>query len=238
MQSGGLSPNEKAVSGREVREVRSQYTIVENGKEKKVSKEEFDAFVKKFPSFDSSENDDENKVDKYTSDDTFEPTFIKDANNEKSNVAPLSATEFAEDCLKWHNFYRRKHGVPDLVLDSKLNSLANDWAHHMANSGKFAHRDNCDYGENIYYRSFSDPSKMVTGKDAVDDWYSEISKYQFGVESTSFSSGHFTQVVWKSSAKLGVGVAKSGNKTYVVCNYEPAGNIGREYTQNVPPPIR
>lgn len=37
--------------------------------------------------------------------------------------------------------------------------------------------------------------------------------------------GHFTQVVWKGSTELGVGMATNGNKVYVVGQYRPAGNI-------------
>jgi hypothetical protein len=38
--------------------------------------------------------------------------------------------------------------------------------------------------------------------------------------------GHFTQIVWRASTTLGCGKAtgKDGND-YVVCNYDPAGNI-------------
>jgi len=38
-----------------------------------------------------------------------------------------------------------------------------------------------------------------------------------------FCSGHFTQVVWKSSAELGVGVATAGGRVVVVANYHPPG---------------
>lgn len=44
------------------------------------------------------------------------------------------------------------------------------------------------------------------------------------------SAGHFTQVVWKDSTQLGLGMATNGNKVYVVGQYRPAGNINtREY---------
>lgn len=42
--------------------------------------------------------------------------------------------------------------------------------------------------------------------------------------------GHFTQVVWKGSTELGVGMATNGNKVYVVGQYRPPGNINtKEY---------
>lgn len=37
--------------------------------------------------------------------------------------------------------------------------------------------------------------------------------------------GHFTQVVWKSSEEVGVGLATDGNTVFVVGQYKPAGNI-------------
>lgn len=37
--------------------------------------------------------------------------------------------------------------------------------------------------------------------------------------------GHFTQVVWKDSTELGVGMATDGNKAFVVGQYRPAGNM-------------
>ena len=44
----------------------------------------------------------------------------------------------------------------------------------------------------------------------------------------------YTQVVWKSTERLGCGVKGS----YMVCRYEPAGNIPGEYEENVLPTAR
>lgn len=50
--------------------------------------------------------------------------------------------------------------------------------------------------------------------------------------------GHFTQVVWKDSTQLGVGVATDGKKVYVVGQYRPAGNMNtrEHFEKNVLPP--
>uniref|UniRef100_A0A3Q2WFG4 SCP domain-containing protein n=1 Tax=Haplochromis burtoni TaxID=8153 RepID=A0A3Q2WFG4_HAPBU len=52
-----------------------------------------------------------------------------------------------------------------------------------------------------------------------------------------FPLGHFTQVVWKSSTELGVGIATDGNTVFVVGQYRPAGNITNAgyYQKNVLP---
>ena len=65
-------------------------------------------------------------------------------------------------------------------------------------------------------------------------WYNEVKKYNF--ESNQFQSeaGHFTQLVWINSKKLGVGLAcGTKNDCYVVANYDPSGNYGNQYSANV-----
>lgn len=51
-------------------------------------------------------------------------------------------------------------------------------------------------------------------------------------------AGHFTQVVWKDSTQLGVGMATDGHKVFVVGQYRPPGNINVKeyYEKNVLPP--
>lgn len=70
---------------------------------------------------------------------------------------------------------------------------------------------------------------------ATENWYLEIKDYDFsnkGVPKNFHKVGHFTQVVWKKSTKLGCGIAKGT----VVCHYcEEAGNFGSDYGSNVLP---
>ena len=48
--------------------------------------------------------------------------------------------------------------------------------------------------------------------------------------------GHFTQVIWKSSSRLGVGYARSrGGTVYVVANYDPPGNFQGKFQTDVLP---
>jgi uncharacterized protein YkwD len=41
--------------------------------------------------------------------------------NEPSSKPTDDDKEFVEECLKWHNYYRKKHGVKPLKLSSKVN---------------------------------------------------------------------------------------------------------------------
>lgn len=43
--------------------------------------------------------------------------------------------------------------------------------------------------------------------------------------SVCLPAGHFTQVVWKDTKELGVGVATNGHTVFVVGQYRPRGNI-------------
>ncbi|KAH1000065.1 uncharacterized protein LOC109533085 isoform X2 [Dendroctonus ponderosae] len=157
----------------------------------------------------------------------------------KSSTRDLrSVTEgdFEDDFLNAHNKYRKRHGVPPLKLDKSLCKYAEEWAKHLASKNILEHRPESNYGENIYCLYTSDPSFRVNGNTPVDNWYEEIKDHPFSREPSTLKSGHFTQVIWKSSESLGVGVAKSSQGSiYVVANYSPAGNFVGHYVENCPP---
>ncbi|KAK4292159.1 hypothetical protein Pmani_035049 [Petrolisthes manimaculis] len=143
---------------------------------------------------------------------------------------------FAQDCLKAHNDYRKKHGASPLTLSKKLNQFAKDWADNLAKRDILQHRpSNNSYGENLYVCWSSNNTTTMKGSEAVHSWYSEIKDYTFGREPVNLDAGHFTQVVWLDSKELGVGWsrAKSG-KVYVVANYNPAGNFVGRFGTRVP----
>jgi len=161
------------------------------------------------------------------------------AKKEKSSKKSSSSKggEFAQQALDSHNAYRAKHGVAPLKLSKKLTAVAQEWADRLASTDKFEHRPNNKYGENIYMSWSSNPAATCDGDAPVQSWYSEISKYTFGSGGFSSGTGHFTQVVWKSSEKLGIALAKSKtNKIIVVANYDPPGNFAGKYAENVLPP--
>lgn len=70
----------------------------------------------------------------------------------------------------------------------------------------------------------------------VDYWYDEIQYYDYdnvtGITHDGQEVGHFTQLVWASTTKVGCAViqcdtmAKYGqNSQYLLCEYTPAGNV-------------
>ncbi|XP_051859281.1 Golgi-associated plant pathogenesis-related protein 1 isoform X1 [Drosophila albomicans] len=142
-----------------------------------------------------------------------------------------SAASFEQEVLKAHNEYRARHGAAPLVLNSQLSQLATQWAKYLMSNNRMEHRQNNNYGENIYWASGGN----LGGADAVRSWYNEIKQYNWRSPSFQSNTGHFTQVVWKGSQKLGVGFAKRGDTIFVVCNYDPPGNYMNQFQSNVSP---
>lgn len=138
------------------------------------------------------------------------------------------------DAFRWvdsHNKVRAKYGVQPLV-----------WDHQLASSAKactqtcvWKHTSNDVFGENI-------AAGQPTIESVVDAWVNGPTEKDSYVPSNPVDS-HFTQVVWKDSARIGCAlttcseVAGSGLPQNPVpfwaCEYDPPGNVEGEYTQNV-----
>lgn len=140
-------------------------------------------------------------------------------------VAPSLAADIEGPMLNAHNALRAKHGVPALSWSGSLAKTAQAWADRCV----FEH-SSTNYGENL-----AQGTGDYSGADAVNDWYGEISAYDFNNPGFSDATGHFTQVVWKSTKKVGCGVAQCSDGALYVCNYEPAGNLEGAFPDNVPP---
>ncbi|MEU0568113.1 CAP family protein [Nonomuraea sp. NPDC005983] len=151
----------------------------------------------------------------------------------------LTADAFQQDCLDAHNTYRARHGVPAMQSDPQIVAFAQKWAAEMARTRKFEHstadvrlplhRDG-SWGENTFYSMSSAPGQVVSCAEVVKGWYDEIKDYDFNNPGFSQKTGRFTQVVWKSSTKLGCGRATTSaipgrTETYIVCDYAPLGNL-------------
>ena len=86
------------------------------------------------------------------------------------------------------------------------------------------------YGQNLW-RGYGKGNNNAQAP--VRDWYNEKSKYNYNKPGFSAATGHFTQVVWKGSNQLGVGMAKGKGGTTVVAQYGKQGNIRGQFKQNV-----
>jgi hypothetical protein len=77
-------------------------------------------------------------------------------------------------------------------------------------------------GENLYKSTGS-----AGCGDASESWYAEVNDYipNTPVGEEQAMVGHYTQMMWRSTEKLGCGSANGGEWNYVVCRYFPAGNM-------------
>jgi uncharacterized protein YkwD len=129
-----------------------------------------------------------------------------------------------------HNKIRVLHHAPKLVWDDELAS----YAERYANKCEFKH-SKTPYGENL---AAGYPSIY----DAVNAWYAERAYYSYTKPGFSNETGHFTQLIWKSSKKIGCAYTLCNGKNgtpgyYLVCEYSPAGNIVNKdhFAKNVLP---
>jgi uncharacterized protein YkwD len=155
-----------------------------------------------------------------------------DGNGNGNNGGPLDEepTEL-KGITAAHNTERDKKGVGPLEWDGDLAAIAQSWAEECQSDNGIIidHNPNRGsgypgtVGENIYAGGAVPNAAGVVGA-----WVSEEANYDYASNSCSGVCGHYTQVVWADSTKLGCGIANCPNLSAswnVVCDYSPAGNF-------------
>jgi pathogenesis-related protein 1 len=114
-------------------------------------------------------------------------------------------------------------GVGPLQWSAPVAQVAQNWADHLAGTScGLVHSKDSGYGENL----FMGTSGHYGTHNAVNSWESEKKDYQGGVLTPSnwYPSGHYTQVVWQNTKRVGCAQSSCNGSTIVVCNYDPPGN--------------
>lgn len=118
------------------------------------------------------------------------------------------------------NQKRALHHAPPLLYDPTLAATAQQWADTIASS-TVRHSSN-PYGENIHVRfGLGDLDNQTLILDAIQSWYNEIRDYNFSDPAITSKNGHFTCLVWKDSRIYGIGIARNGDKAFIVMNTSP-----------------
>uniref|UniRef100_A0A8R1I283 SCP domain-containing protein n=1 Tax=Caenorhabditis japonica TaxID=281687 RepID=A0A8R1I283_CAEJA len=181
----------------------------------------------------------------------------------KSRVDKLDPVRYDIPKLKewivsYHNVYRSKHNAPALVPDLVLDARGKRWADELAyHKGCLVHEQPRTYGENLFFFGARHlPTQQTLAAAVVQSFYLEGIGYNYSSwrPMSFFKTGHFTQLVWKESRRIGVGVSivkasslrspcvSGGPNMYlifVVVKYDPAGNFEshKAYLRNVERPI-
>jgi hypothetical protein len=124
--------------------------------------------------------------------------------------------------------------LPPLAWDSALAATAAAWVamcrDQDAPIGLIDHNPNRSVGHPYYVgENIFGSGGAGTAQQAVNLWAAEKASYDYATNTCSGTCGHYTQIVWRSTVKLGCARGTCPGLTFgnsIVCNYGPGGNVG------------
>jgi pathogenesis-related protein 1 len=161
-----------------------------------------------------------------------------------------------QDVLDVHNQARAKVCLPGLVWDDAAASAAQQYINN--NNGQCPSDHSSQSSRDSSYKKFGGACSNPTFKycstsmlgeniasgsigyysagDLVNLWVEEKSLFSCGkLPSFQYDSGHYSQVVWKDTTKVGCGIRDCPNGfTTLLCNYYPPGNFNSQSTLAFP----
>lgn len=147
------------------------------------------------------------------------------------DVGPYSPVKLQSSALNSTNYFRSQFLAKPLKWDSTLAAFAQQHAEKCL----WEHSGG-PYGENLAL-NFQTPAL------GIDAWADEEKKYRYPSEGFSEETGHFTQLVWQNTTRLGCGAVNCDNDApngakgwFLVCEYNPPGNVEGGYRWNVQKP--
>jgi hypothetical protein len=130
--------------------------------------------------------------------------------------------------LAVHNMARAEVGVPPAHWDDRLARDAEQWAWHLAQINTMVHwgaqgePDNQE-GENLWMGSRG----YFSVEQMAGLWTAEKTSFRHARhwEDDFHNVGHYTQMVWRSSTRVGCAIASNAQSDFLVCRYSPRGNF-------------
>ncbi|XP_023511498.1 pathogenesis-related protein 1-like [Cucurbita pepo subsp. pepo] len=147
-------------------------------------------------------------------------------------ILPSSlAQDSPQDYVDAHNIARSQVsavqvGIKPIQWDEELANYATQYANERSNDCQLLH-SNGPYGENLAMHSSG-----MTGIEAVQMWVDEQQFYDYASNTCTEGKmcGHYTQVVWQNTTKVGCAKVRCNNGgTFITCNYDPPGNVIGEW---------
>ncbi len=136
---------------------------------------------------------------------------------------------FEQRVLAAQNRERSSLGLEPMTWDPALAMSARRWADSLARSGRFEHApfDERDpQGENLW----AGTRGYFSLEARVGAWLREKQHFVPGPFPNNSKTGrvedvgHYTQIVWRSTGKVGCAVATSRVEDVLVCRYSEPGN--------------
>ncbi len=130
--------------------------------------------------------------------------------------------------LAVHNTARAEVGVPAMHWDDRLAMDAEQWARHLAQINALVHsgsqgEPNNEEGENLWMGSRG----YFSVEQMAGTWAAEKTPFRRARhwEDDFRNVGHYTQMVWRSSTRVGCAIASCAQYDFLVCRYSPQGNF-------------
>lgn len=139
---------------------------------------------------------------------------------------------FETRTLAAHNRERAAVGISPLQWDNDLAADAADWARHLTQVGYLTHSPDNPYdsdpqGENLW----AGTANHYNAESMVGLWIAEKRNYKPGIFPANSRTGnledvgHYTQVMWRSTHRVGCALARGRNDEFMVCRYSEGGNV-------------
>lgn len=141
-------------------------------------------------------------------------------------------TNLNQRVLASHNRERDAAGIPPLQWDDGLAQSAGRWAEHLKRLGYLEHypddpKDDDPQGENLWAGTKS----YYTAESMVGLWIAEKRNFRPGIFPANSATGrledvgHYTQLMWRSTGKVGCALAQGAKDEFLVCRYSEGGNV-------------
>lgn len=136
-----------------------------------------------------------------------------------------------DSMISAHNQARRQYGVAPLAWDEALARDALVYARRLAGSGRFEHDPqpgrSPKQGENLWMgtRTAYSYAEMIGHLVGERRFYRPGRFPDVSSTGSVWHVGHYTQIIWPTSQKVGCATASNRSDDYLVCRYLPAGNI-------------
>ncbi|XP_026523495.1 GLIPR1-like protein 1 [Notechis scutatus] len=177
--------------------------------------------------------------------------LVGEVRNKFAPLPDINNRTFIKQYIDVHNKFRSQvhpsaSNMLYMTFDLALARIARAWG----NKCVWKHNPNQKYhpdhkfkptGENLWMGSAS--ARPINIENPIAAFNSEVKYYTLSTHQCTKVCGHYTQVVWATSYKVGCAAVycrymdgKEKNNNIVVCNYAPAGNYQgvRPYKEGKP----